>query len=137
MPRCSNNLTLTGAWPLQDIRLLIRGLCTSQYSSWHSTPHLLPPPPLYFAINTAQYIVFPRPPPCVAIQYTRFAMAISCKGQNGVGLTLSLGQLCSASNEVPSPKSSCAFCARLRYVPGCAYMYCQPDSNGVGLTLCC
>jgi len=42
-------------WPLPEIRLFIRGLCTSQYFSWHSTPPLLQPLPLYVAINIAQY----------------------------------------------------------------------------------
>jgi len=37
-------------------------------------------PPLYFAINIAQYLVSPRPP-CFAIQHTILVMAISCKGQ--------------------------------------------------------
>jgi len=47
------------AWPSQDIRLFIRGFCTSQYNSWHSTTPLLQPSTLYFAISIAQYMVFP------------------------------------------------------------------------------
>jgi len=37
-------------------------------------------PPLYFAINIAQYMVSPRPP-CFAIQHTILIVATSCKGQ--------------------------------------------------------
>jgi len=40
--------------------LFIRGLCTGQYDYWHSTPPLLPPLPLYVAINIAQCMVSPR-----------------------------------------------------------------------------
>ena len=66
------------SWPLPDICLFIRGLCTSQYYSWHSTPPLLHPLPLYVVINIAQYMVSLRPP-CVTIQHTTLVMAISCK----------------------------------------------------------
>ena len=34
--------------PLQDIRLFIRGVCSSQYYSWRSTPSLLHPPAVVF-----------------------------------------------------------------------------------------
>jgi len=71
---------VAAGWPLQDIRLFIRGVCTSRSDSWHSTPPLWHPLPLYFAINIARYLVSPRPP-CVAIQHIILAMAISCKGQ--------------------------------------------------------
>jgi len=47
-------------------------------------------PQKYVGINIAQYMVSPRPP-CVAIQHTIFAMAISCKGQ---GVLLFLWPLC-------------------------------------------
>jgi len=52
------------------IRLFIRVLYTSQYYYRHSTPPLTPPP-LYFAINIAQYTFPPRPPPVLPfnIQY--------------------------------------------------------------------
>jgi len=50
------------SWPLHDARLFIRGVCTTQYYPWHSTPPSLYPPPLYFAINIAQCMAFPRPP---------------------------------------------------------------------------
>jgi len=39
--------TKAKTWPLQAIRLFIRGLCASQYYSWHLTPPLLQPPPRY------------------------------------------------------------------------------------------
>jgi len=39
-----------------------------------------PPPPLYFAINIAQYMVSARPP-CFSIQHTILVTTISCKGQ--------------------------------------------------------
>jgi len=35
-----------GGWPLQEIRLLTRRLCTGQHYSWHSTPALLHPTPV-------------------------------------------------------------------------------------------
>jgi len=49
------------------------------------------PPPLYFAINIAQYMVSARPP-CFAIQHTILVYTIACKGQvrereRGYGLT--------------------------------------------------
>jgi len=47
-------------WPLQEIRLFIRGLCPGQYYSWHATPPLLHPPPLYCLIHIEETIV---PPP--------------------------------------------------------------------------
>jgi len=106
-------------WPLQDIPLLIMGLCTSQYSFWHSTPPLLHPPPLYFAINIAQYIASPRPP-CVAIQYIIFAMAISCKGQaHRLPLLLRVRSLAHLSSCCTVPFES----GHLR--PGGARVYCS------------
>jgi len=59
-------------WPLQEVRLFIRGLCPkNQSNSWHSTPPLLHSPPLHVAINIAQYTVSPPPPPVLPfnIQY--------------------------------------------------------------------
>ena len=48
-------------WPLQNIRLYIRGLCTSQYYSWHATPPLLQPPVVFCNQYCAVY-GFPPPP---------------------------------------------------------------------------
>jgi len=66
--RCARARPRNGAWPLQDIRLFIRGLCTGQYYSWELTP-LLPPPPVVWCNGIAQYMVFPLSP-CFAIQHT-------------------------------------------------------------------
>jgi len=66
------------AWPWQDIPLFIRGLCTGQYCSWHSTSPLLQPPPNCILQWLLRNIC---PPPCFAVQQTRLVMSISCKGQ--------------------------------------------------------
>ena len=48
-------------WSLQDIRLCIRGLCTSQYYSWHATPALVKPPPVVFCNQYCAVYGFPPP----------------------------------------------------------------------------
>ena len=68
-------------WPLQDIQFFIRGLCTSQYYSWHSTP-LMHTHPFLFC-NQYCAIYGTSQPPCFAIQHTILVTAISCKGQTG------------------------------------------------------
>ena len=71
---------LSTTCPLQDIRLLIRGLCTSQYNSWHSKPPLLPSPSCMLQ-SILRNLWFPPRGPCFAIQHTILAIAIACKGQ--------------------------------------------------------
>jgi len=57
------------AWPLQEIRLFIRGLCTSQY--FLGIQHLLHCTPLLcFAINIALYIGSPTVTLCCHSTYT-------------------------------------------------------------------
>jgi len=56
------------------------GWCTDLFDSWHSTPPLLHPSPLYVATHIAQPMIPPRPS-CFAIQDTILVMAISCEGQ--------------------------------------------------------
>ena len=51
------------AWPLQDIRLFIWGLCTGQYCSRHSTP----PPPRCIVQSILRNIRPPSDPPCVCL----------------------------------------------------------------------
>jgi len=76
---CISICRYLGPWPLQEIRLFIRGLCTCQSFVAFDTSFITPPP-LYFAINLAQCMVFPRPL-CFFIQHTILVMAISCRGQ--------------------------------------------------------
>jgi len=49
-------------WPLPDIRLFIRGLCSSQFYSRHSTYPLLHPPPFVFCNQYCAVYGFPPPP---------------------------------------------------------------------------
>jgi len=51
------------------------------------------PPPLYFAINIAQYMVSARPP-CFAIQHTILVYTISCKGQAFTRYSVTSSYLC-------------------------------------------
>jgi len=69
------------AWPLQEIRLFIRELCTSQSYSWHSTPPCLPPPRCILQ-SLLRNIWYSPGPSAFIIQHTRLVMAISCKGQS-------------------------------------------------------
>ena len=53
------------AWPLQDIRLYISGLCTSHFYYGHETSSLCCPPCILLKNYIARCIVPPRPPSCV------------------------------------------------------------------------
>ena len=59
------------SWPLQEIRLCIWGLCTSQYYHWHSTPPWLQPPTAEFCNRYCARYGSPPPPPVLPfnIQY--------------------------------------------------------------------
>ena len=56
-------------WPVQDVRLFIRGLCTSQYYCWHLTPSLSQLLPVVFRTQYCAIYGFPPATLCCHSTY--------------------------------------------------------------------
>ena len=68
-------------WPLQDIRLYIPGLCTSQFLLLARNTSFISPPQ-YFSHTQYRAIYGSTTTPIVCVRHhTTSAIAISCKGQ--------------------------------------------------------